>query len=153
MHLSLLFRDFHSKLMKILSFLLLSLVLFFNAVVIAWPQDCFIDANETRSADQFLTECAGGTTGIDPSGYTGDMDGTRKQIVDIANGAISFGALLAVWALVWSGIQYTKAYGEDEKLKKAKATWTYSLIGLILLLVAFGLVDIFINFIYTITGN
>lgn len=93
------------------------------------------------------------TTGIDPSGYTSDMDGTKKMIIDISNGVISFGALLAVGALVWSGIQYTKAFGEDEKLKKAKTTGIYSLIGLILLLTAFGLVDIFINFIYTITGN
>ncbi len=75
------------------------------------------------------------------------------MIIPIANGAISFGALLAVWAIVWSGIQYTKAFGEDEKLKKAKTTWIYSLIWLILLLISFGIVDIFINFIYTVTGN
>ena len=139
--------------MKIFSFLFLFLLLCLNISVLAWPSDCYIDPNETRTADQFLKDCAMGTKSIDPSNYSWDMIGTKKQIRDIATGAISFWALLAVGALVWSGIQYTKALGEDEKLKKAKMTGIYSLIGLILLLTSFWLVDIFINFIYTVTGN
>ena len=48
---------------------------------------------------------------------------------------------------------YINQFGSEEKLKKAKMTGLYSLIGLILLLISFGIVDIFINFIYTISGN
>lgn len=72
----------------------------------------------------------------------------KEQIKKIAERAISVGALIAVGAIVWAGIQYTKAYGEDESIKKAKNTGIYALIGLVLLLAAFGLVDIFINFLF-----
>lgn len=140
--------------MKSIKILLLFISFSLNFSAHAISDACKVNTNESRSADAFLIDCAAGTTGVPvDSTYSNDMAGTKQQIIDIADGVISFWALLAVWALVWSGIQYTKAYGEDEKLKKAKATWVYSLIGLILLLTAFGLVDIFINFVYTIAGN
>jgi hypothetical protein len=153
MQLSLLFHVFQFKFMKILYLLVILISLFFNLWAYWAPDHCVIAPNETRMAHEFLTACATMTSWIDPSNFSQDKEGTRNQIIAIANGAISFGALLAVWAIVWSGVQYTKAFGEDEKLKKAKATWIYSLIWLLLLLISFGMVDIFINFIYTITGN
>jgi hypothetical protein len=66
---------------------------------------------------------------------------------------ISFGALFAIGAIVFSGIQYTTSYGDDEKVKKAKMTGIYAVIGLFLLLLAFPLVDILINFIYSLAQN
>ena len=68
----------------------------------------------------------------------------------MAEKAIAFGALLAVGALVWAGIQYTSSFGEDEKIKHAKSTGVYAVIGLVLLMASFGLVDIVINFIYSL---
>lgn len=65
----------------------------------------------------------------------------------IVERAISLGAVFAVAFLVWAGIQYTTAYGDDEKIKHAKSTGIYATAGLILLMAAFGLVDIFIGFI------
>lgn len=50
--------------------------------------------------------------------------------------------------IVWSGIQYTKSFGEDESLKKAKNTGIYAVIGLLLLMASFGLVDIVIQFVF-----
>ena len=63
---------------------------------------------------------------------------------------IEFGALFAIGAIVFSGIQYTTSYGEDEKVKKAKMTGIYALIGLFLLLLAFPLVNIIVNFLYSL---
>jgi hypothetical protein len=51
---------------------------------------------------------------------------------------------------VFSGIRYTISAGDDEKLKSAKNTAIYAIIGLILLLTAFPLVDILVNFIYNL---
>jgi hypothetical protein len=50
------------------------------------------------------------------------INGTKEMIVRIATRVISYGALFAVAALVYSGIQYTLSYGDDEKIKKAKMT-------------------------------
>ena len=71
-------------------------------------------------------------------------------VADIAKGIISFGALFAIGAIVFSGVQYTTSYGDDEKIKKAKMTGIYAVTGLLLLLVAFPMVNIVIDFIYKI---
>ena len=71
-------------------------------------------------------------------------------ITSIAEKVIAFGALFAIGAIVFSGIQYTTSYGDDEKVKKAKTTGIYALIGLLLLLLAFPLVNIVIRFIYSL---
>jgi hypothetical protein len=51
---------------------------------------------------------------------------------------------------VFSGIRYTTSAGDDEKLKSAKNIATYAIIGLLLLLTAFPLVDILIGFVYSL---
>jgi hypothetical protein len=99
-----------------------------------------------------LEECARGSK-VAIKVEAGDKEAVVDRIISIAEWAISLGALLAVGAIVWAGIQYTKSLGDDEKLKKAKTTGVYALIGLILLLMSFGLVDIFINFIYSMAGS
>jgi hypothetical protein len=49
-------------------------------------------------------------------------------VINIAKQVIAFGALFAIGALVFTGIQYTISYGDDEKVKKAKTTGIYALI-------------------------
>ena len=68
----------------------------------------------------------------------------------ISERILQFGALFAIGAIVFSGIRYTTSAGDDEKLKSAKNTAIYAIIGLILLLTAFPLVDILVNFIYNL---
>jgi uncharacterized membrane protein YgdD (TMEM256/DUF423 family) len=74
----------------------------------------------------------------------------KMLIVNIAEKVIAFGALFAIGAIVFSGIQYTTSFGDDEKTKKAKMTGIYALTGLVLLLVAFSLVNIIVTFIYSL---
>jgi Type IV secretion system pilin len=70
--------------------------------------------------------------------------------VKIANRVLSFGALFAIGAIVFSGIKYTTSAGDDEKTKSAKNILIYAIIGLLLLLTAFPLVDIIVKFIYNL---
>ena len=121
--------------------------------IFALPSTCMILKDDPRTADQILTACWAGTIWVWPNFDSNDKEGVRGRIESIASVAISFWALLAVGALVWSGIQYTKAYGEDEKLKKAKTTAIYSIIGLILLMASFGLIDIFMKFLYKVSAG
>ncbi len=138
--------------MKKYFFLALSLLLVIPSVF-AIPSTCMILKNDPRSASQILVACGAGTIWVNTLDESNDKDGVRIRIESIASVAISLWALLAVGAIVWSGIQYTKAYGEDEKLKKAKTTAIYAFIGLILLMASFGLIDIFINFIYKVSAG
>jgi hypothetical protein len=81
------------------------------------------------------------------------IDGTEWMKILIASTAekvIAFGALFSIGAIVFSWIQYTTSYGDDEKVKKAKTTGIYALTGLLLLLVAFSLVNIIVTFIYSL---
>ncbi len=113
--------------------------------------NCTFQANP-NGLSQFMKACANGTYGISPDGPS-DIQGIKDRIASVAKRVIQLGALLAVGALVFSGIQYTTAYGDDEKLKHAKSTGIYAAIGLLLLMGAFGLVDILVRFIYDIVAT
>ena len=78
----------------------------------------------------------GENVGIDPS--RAGKENMHVLVADIAKG------------IVFSGVQYTTSYGDDEKIKKAKMTGIYAVTGLLLLLVAFPMVNIVIDFIYKI---
>ncbi len=119
--------------------------IFFVSNIFAAPIGCNI---EKINAGTFLKNCGAGTAWIQPGGGDG-KSGVKERVKTIAETAIAFGALLAVAMLVWSGIQYTITYGEDEKIKHAKTTAVYALIGLILMMASFWLVDVFLSFIFT----
>ena len=130
--------------MKLLRIIPLCIILIsISLSVFAGTEECTTAAS---SAQQFLRNCGWPTIGIRPD-EASDKQGIVKRVKSIAEKAITFGGILAVGALVWAGIQYTTAYGEDEKLKHAKTTGIYAAIGLLLLMAGFGLVDIFLNFI------
>lgn len=135
-----------------MKYIVLSLLLLFPIfVTFALPADCKIDSSV--SAAEMLKKCGENSTGVSPADTATNTDTqqwVRDRIVSIATVVISFWALLAVWAIVWAGIQYTKAYGEDEQMKKAKTTGIFAVIWLFLLMAAFPLVDMFINFVYTV---
>jgi hypothetical protein len=52
----------------------------------------------------------------------------KEIVINFAEKTIAFGALFAIGAIVFSGIQYTISYGDDEKVKKAKSTGIYAII-------------------------
>jgi Type IV secretion system pilin len=81
---------------------------------------------------------------------SGGQEGVKELVVNIATRILQFGALFAIGAIVFSGIRYTTSAGDDEKTKSAKNTLIYAIIGLLLLLTAFPLVDMIVNFIYSL---
>jgi hypothetical protein len=131
---------------------LIIIVLTISSIVIMTFSTSYANCqpNYQWSAEQFLKDCAktGDNVWVDPS-WAG-KDSMHALIVNIAEWVISFGALFAIGAIVFSGVQYTTSYGDDEKVKKAKMTGIYAITGLLLLLVAFPMVNIVIDFIYEI---
>ena len=76
----------------------------------------------------FLQDCAKTGTNVGISPGTSGIDNIQSLIVSVSEKVIAFGALFAIGAIVFSGVQYTTFYGDDEKVKKAKTTAVYALI-------------------------
>ena len=68
---------------------------------------------------------------------TTSIDVTLRAALQLATGLIG---IVAVVFIIYSGIQYTTSSGDAGKIQKAKNTIVYSIIGLIIALLAFAIV-------------
>jgi hypothetical protein len=108
-------------------------------------------SDDPASPIEFLKDCSWDSEDVAVTvGAGSGKEGVKKLIANIAEKVIQFGALFAIGAIVFSGIRYTLSTGDDEKIKSAKNTAIYAIIGLVLLLTAYPLVDIVIYFIYSL---
>lgn len=62
-----------------------------------------------------------------------------KNIVDMA---IAFSGAVAVFFIVWGGIQYIRSGGDPKQAEGARHTITYAIIGLIVVLMAYFILSI-----------
>ena len=87
-------------------------------------------------------------TNVDPSSKTAQkyfgnnnkdnlMD-TMNLIINVAIGVIGF---VAVVVIILGGVQYTTSAGDAGKVKKAKDTIMYGIIGLVIALLAYSIVN------------
>ncbi|MBQ3310322.1 hypothetical protein IJG73_02695 [Candidatus Saccharibacteria bacterium] len=63
---------------------------------------------------------------------------TLNTIINVAIGLIGF---IAVVVIILGGVQYTTSAGDAGKVKKAKDTIMYGIIGLVIALLAFAIVN------------
>ncbi|EKD30343.1 MAG: hypothetical protein ACD_78C00085G0003 [uncultured bacterium (gcode 4)] len=63
-------------------------------------------------------------------------------IVKIIKESIKYVGLLAILALSWGGLQFLTSMGNDEKVKHAKHTIIYALVGVVLSVIAYAIIDI-----------
>ena len=97
-----------------------------------------------------LTLAAGtGTTGtghtIKPVGDSATDQNLSGKIVDILNVIIGAIGILAVGIVILGGVQYMTSSGDAGKVKKAKDTILYGIIGLIIVALAFAIVNFVIR--------
>ena len=78
------------------------------------------------------------STASSGNGGDGDLMGTVTQIVNVALGLIG---LVAVVMIILGGFSYTTSAGDAAKVKKAKDTIMYGVIGLVIALLAFAIVN------------
>ena len=84
----------------------------------------------------------------DPSQYIKkeDTDMTLDQtIINIINAVIGILGLIAVVVIILGGISYMTSSGDAGKVKKAKDTILYGVIGLVVCVLAFAIVNFVIN--------
>lgn len=69
----------------------------------------------------------------------------REFIVNVTNFVLGFLGLAAVIVIIYGGILYVTAAGEEERAGKGKKSITYAIIGLIIVLMSYALVNTIIG--------
>ena len=93
------------------------------------------------SAASDYTTISGYTTGTSAgsgSGQGTDLMSTLQTIINVALGLIGF---VAVVMIILGGFQYITSSGDAAKVTKAKNTIMYGVIGLVIALLAFAIVN------------
>lgn len=78
--------------------------------------------------------------------------GAREKAVGIANQIILIGSILSVGAIVYAAILYIIAAGEEERIKSAKNSLKFGIIGFVVMLISFPLVNAIVRLFYSTGG-
>ena len=89
-----------------------------------------------------LTECDTIKTN---SLNSNNLMSTLNTIINVVIGIIGF---VAVMVIILGGVQYTTSAGDSGKVKKAKDTIMYGIIGLIVALMAYSIVNFILSNIF-----
>ena len=73
-------------------------------------------------------------------GQSEELDGNNGVITTIINTMLFIVGLLAVIMIIYGGIRYITAHGDEKQVKVAKDTIVYSVAGLIIAILAYALV-------------
>lgn len=78
-----------------------------------------------------------------PEQFVGeDQVDVGEFIVSILEIVLSIVGLIAVVFLVWGGFKYMTASGDEERVKSAKGTMINAIIGLVIVLLAFAIIQV-----------
>lgn len=67
---------------------------------------------------------------------------------NVINAALMFAGIVALFFIIWSGIQLVRSGGDAKQVEGARKTLTFAILGLVLILLSFFI----INFISYLTG-
>ncbi|MBP8016488.1 hypothetical protein KAZ01_00625 [Candidatus Gracilibacteria bacterium] len=89
--------------------------------------------------------------GTSNQGYS--VNEAKNKILSVTQKIVILGFIAAIGGIVFSGILFVVGLGNTDKIKKAKDALKWSLIGLIAIITAQIIVNVLINFIYSIGGS
>jgi hypothetical protein len=70
---------------------------------------------------------------------------TVNTIINVIIGVIGF---VAVVVIILGGVQYTTSAGDPGKVKKAKDTILYGIVGLVIALLAFAIINFILSSVF-----
>ena len=82
-----------------------------------------------------------GVDNVNPGAET-DLNGMVATILNVVFGVVG---IIAVIMIVIGGVNYTMSQGDSQKIQKAKNTIMYGIIGLVVVLLAFAIVNFVLN--------
>jgi len=93
-------------------------------------------------ASETLKNLLGNFTG---TGADKGLGSIRCFVFEITKLALGFAGILAIIMILWGAFLYVTSYGEDTKIETAKKTVLWSATGLVVLALAYTIVNIFLN--------
>ena len=108
-----------------------------------------LNANAQTEADPLLW--GGLETNIDDRIGLGNED-PRTMAAAVVRIVLGFLGIIAVLIILMGGFKWMTAGGNEDKIGEAKKLLAAGVIGLIIILMAFGLAQFVINALYTATG-
>lgn len=111
---------------KVAVTLLMTLVLMMSTVMSVGAQDGF------------------GITGASPAAVTSSTGGQgslRQLALTIVNFALTFLGLIAVIMIIYGGFLYVTAAGKEDKVETGKKIIMYSIMGIVIILLSFAIVN------------
>jgi hypothetical protein len=90
------------------------------------------------------------TTLTDTQGMQGDL---KTIVTNVINWILGFAAVIAVLMLIWGGVQYLTAGGSPDNTKTAKSTIIHAIEGLVIIGLAYALVNTVVSTIGTSGGS
>lgn len=88
-----------------------------------------------------LAECGG----LKGSSNQNDLMAQANTIINVVIGVVGF---VAVAFIIFGGIQYTTSAGDPGKVKKAKDTILYGIIGLVVAMLAYAIVNFVLSSVF-----
>jgi len=82
-----------------------------------------------------------GVDNVNPGAET-DLNGMISTILNVVFGVVG---IVAVIMIIIGGVNYTMSQGDSQKIQKAKNTIMYGIIGLVVVLLAFAIVNFVLN--------
>ena len=79
-----------------------------------------------------------------PGGMSSDLEGTVMSLIEWI---LAFVALIATLMLIWGGVQYLIAGGNDDQVGNAKKTLSYGVIGLVIVGLSYAIVKVILEII------
>lgn len=99
----------------------------------------------SAGADPYTQICAGGKEAVNGVCDDGDIDDVWKIAADVATWILTAVGVVCVIFIIFGGVRYATSGGDAEKVKKAKNTLLYALIGLAVALLANVIMSLVIN--------
>lgn len=72
---------------------------------------------------------------------TGGQGSLRQLVLQIVNFFLGFLGLIAVVMIIYGGFLYVSAAGKEDKIEQAKKIIMYSIIGILIILLSFAIVN------------
>lgn len=104
-----------------------------------------VSAQSSGSGINVFSNCDGAaantTSGKQICGAKDDGSGFNKLMTNIINTTLFVLGIIAVIMIIFGGIRYTTSNGEASSIKSAKDTVLYAVIGLVVAIMAYAIVN------------